>query len=165
MTNHTPEPCPWCGCKEIKISFSEICCPIKYSARARCTECDAEEPIGSGVFYSKEDAEREAWESWNYRPMGNLAAVTAQRDDLKAEADYVLRECKEPEALNDQTLNLCNVPTGIRDLRADFEDAKAQRDELLATMRILACLGNGDAYGNSDGNIIAQEAIAKCEVK
>lgn len=41
----------------------------------------------------------------------------------------------------------------------------AQRDELLATMRKLACLGNGDQYGNSEGNTIAQEAIAKCEVQ
>jgi len=35
--------------------------------------------------------------------------------------------------------------------------------ELLKTMRQLACLGNGDKYGNSDGNIIAQAAIAKAE--
>lgn len=41
----------------------------------------------------------------------------------------------------------------------------AQRDELLAAMRKLACLGNGDQYGNSEGNIIAQEAIAKWEVQ
>ena len=31
--------------------------------------------------------------------------------------------------------------------------------DLLATMRHLACLGNGDQYGNSDGNIIAQVAL------
>lgn len=41
----------------------------------------------------------------------------------------------------------------------------AQRDELLATMHKIACLGNGDKFGNSDGNLIAQDAIAKCEVK
>ena len=41
----------------------------------------------------------------------------------------------------------------------------AQRDEMLEAMRKLACLGNGDTYGNSDGNLIAQDASAKCEVK
>lgn len=34
-------------------------------------------------------------------------------------------------------------------------------EELLKTMRRLACLGNGDNYGNSDGNIIAQVALNK----
>lgn len=33
--------------------------------------------------------------------------------------------------------------------------------DLLKTMRQLACLGNGDNYGNSDGNIIAQVALNK----
>ena len=34
-------------------------------------------------------------------------------------------------------------------------------EDLLKTMRQLACLGNGDQYGNSDGNIIAQVALNK----
>jgi hypothetical protein len=34
-------------------------------------------------------------------------------------------------------------------------------EELLKTMRQLACLGMGDRYGNSDGNIIAQVALNK----
>ena len=33
--------------------------------------------------------------------------------------------------------------------------------ELLKTMRQLACLGMGDRYGNSDGNIVAQVALNK----
>ena len=32
---------------------------------------------------------------------------------------------------------------------------------LLKAMRQLACLGNADNYGNSDGNIIAQVALNK----
>ena len=43
--------------------------------------------------------------------------------------------------------------------RAD--DAEKQRDELLAVLDKLARLGNGDAYGNSIGNCIAQDAIAR----
>lgn len=46
-----------------------------------------------------------------------------------------------------------------------LEAVTAQRDYLLATMRKLACLGNGDKYGNSIGNEIAQKAIAKCEAQ
>jgi len=34
-------------------------------------------------------------------------------------------------------------------------------EELLKTMRQLACLGNGDNYGNSAGNTIAQVALIK----
>ncbi len=34
-------------------------------------------------------------------------------------------------------------------------------EDLLKTMRQLACLGNGDNYGNSAGNTIAQVALIK----
>jgi hypothetical protein len=47
-----------------------------------------------------------------------------------------------------------NAPHELRRLRKVNE-------ELLKTMRQLACLGNGDQYGNSDGNIIAQVALNK----
>ena len=60
-------PCPWCGCAEVRVSVSEICCPIQYSARAFCSDCYAEEPGGSGVHDSKEDAEKEALQAWNDR--------------------------------------------------------------------------------------------------
>ena len=33
------------------------------------------------------------------------------------------------------------------------------RDALKAALEKLACLGNGDSYGNSIGNCIAQEAL------
>jgi hypothetical protein len=60
-------PCPWCGCTEVRVSVSEICCPIQYSARATCSDCYAEEPNGSGVHDSKEGAEKEALQAWNDR--------------------------------------------------------------------------------------------------
>jgi hypothetical protein len=37
--------------------------------------------------------------------------------------------------------------------------------ELLAALEKLARLGNGETYGNSDGNMIARAAIAKGEAK
>jgi len=60
-------PCPWCGCTEVKLNVSEICCPIQYSARAYCSDCYAEEPGGSGVHDSRQDAEKEALQAWNDR--------------------------------------------------------------------------------------------------
>ena len=42
-------------------------------------------------------------------------------------------------------------------------DYKEQRDFLLTEMEKLACLGNGDKYGNSEGNCIAIAAIKKCK--
>lgn len=59
--------CPWCGCSEVETKASEICCPIQYSAKAACVDCGAEEPNGSGVYDSKEDAEKEALRMWSDR--------------------------------------------------------------------------------------------------
>jgi hypothetical protein len=60
---------------------------------------------------------------------------------------------KQPEALRIAE-SIENAPHELRRLRKVNE-------ELLKTMRQLACLGNGDQYGNSDGNIIAQVALNK----
>ena len=38
-------------------------------------------------------------------------------------------------------------------------DSKTIR-ELAAVLERLACLGNGESHGNSDGNVIAQQALA-----
>ena len=60
---------------------------------------------------------------------------------------------KQPDALRLADA-IENAPHELRRLREVNED-------LLKTMRQLACLGNGDRYGNSDGNIIAQVALNK----
>lgn len=41
----------------------------------------------------------------------------------------------------------------------------ARAERYRAALLKLACLGNGDCYGNSHGNVIAQEALAEGEVK
>ena len=72
---------------------------------------------------------------------------------------------KQPEALRlaewlenkippNDTTTFANIATELRRLHE-------VNQELLKTMRQLACLGNGDNYGNSDGNIIAQVALNK----
>ena len=52
----------------------------------------------------------------------------------------------------------------------DIEQAAAElrrlhevNQELLETLEKLARLGNGERYGNSEGNVIARTAIAKAE--
>jgi len=73
---------------------------------------------------------------------------------------------KQPEALR-LAKSLDFYSTGDKHQR-DVEQAAAElrrlhqvNAELLAALDKLARLGNGDRYGNSIGNTIAQEAIAK----
>jgi hypothetical protein len=55
-----------------------------------------------------------------------------------------------------------NLPNNyIRDAAAELRRLHEVNAELLAALDKLARLGNGDRYGNSIGNTIAQEAIAK----
>lgn len=49
----------------------------------------------------------------------------------------------------------------VADLQQENAALREVNEGLLLTMRQLACLGNGDQYGNSDGNIIAQVALNK----
>jgi hypothetical protein len=46
---------------------------------------------------------------------------------------------------------------------AEIERLQSVNAGLLEALKKLACLGNGDKYGNSDGNCIAIEAIKKAE--
>ena len=61
---------------------------------------------------------------------------------------------------------------GYRDLAQQVAKAQNERDEARAeverlrkVLHRLACLGNGDQYGNSFGNDIAREALAATEAK
>ena len=47
----------------------------------------------------------------------------------------------------------------------ELSAAQASEDELLEALETLACLGNGDMYGNSQGNAIAQKAITAHKVR
>ena len=44
-------------------------------------------------------------------------------------------------------------------------DSKAREGRYRDALEKLACLGNGDYYGNSDGNIIAQKALTQGETE
>ncbi len=45
----------------------------------------------------------------------------------------------------------------------EVERLKKEKKELVEALERLARLGNGDRYGNSDGNVIAQEALSRSE--
>ena len=51
-------------------------------------------------------------------------------------------------------------PCGIDKLRAENAALVEQNAKMREVLLRLACLGNGDQYGNSIGNCIAQEALA-----
>jgi hypothetical protein len=50
-------------------------------------------------------------------------------------------------------------------LRARLAEVEAQLDIATSALKVLSCLGNGERPGNSIGNTIAQEALAKLEEK
>jgi hypothetical protein len=55
------------------------------------------------------------------------------------------------------------VPT--RRAAAELRRLHAVNQELLVALEQLARLGNGETYGNRDGNMLARAAIAKGEAK
>jgi len=64
--------------------------------------------------------------------VSDLTHTLAKRDTLIA---FTIKECSEPEALDDLTTNcIGQLATSIRDLRADFEEKLAAKDEELAYM-------------------------------
>jgi hypothetical protein len=58
---------------------------------------------------------------------------------------------------------LYSLGCAMQRLEGKFDDAihkeGGERDALVEALEKLARLGNGDIYGNSDGNIIAQKAL------
>ncbi len=55
--------------------------------------------------------------------------------------------------------------SGMCQAAAELRRLHEVNQELLAALEKLARLGNGEHYGNSDGNMIARAAIAKGEAK
>lgn len=51
----------------------------------------------------------------------------------------------------------------VKEIQSRDDEIRAQYKDAVEALEKLARLGNGDRYGNSDGNIIAQEALAKLE--
>jgi len=80
-----------------------------------------------------------------YGASREASGKSALWDPIMSEAADALEQAKETEAINDSEARLANK----------------RIEELEAALETLARLGNGNKYGNSDGNIIAQKALAK----
>ena len=98
--------------------------------------------------------------------MGLCCGRVAWLDAGLGVCDWAGVMTKQPEALRladaidprlQETLSFSDFTDASDELRRLHE----VNEDLLKTMRQLACLGNGDQYGNSDGNIIAQVALNK----
>ena len=70
-----------------------------------------------------------------------------------AEIESLRAQVAELKAEYNQLSAFCN------DVERDKEAIEAERDEYKTALQKLACLGNGDSYGNSIGNCIAQDAL------
>ena len=53
----------------------------------------------------------------------------------------------------------------VAEAQNERDEARAEIEKLRSALHRLACLGNGDRYGNSIGNDIAREALAATEAK
>ena len=85
-----------------------------------------------------------------YRMAIDTGLVCAHLGVTNPEDDYETARKK----LNDL---ICWSVQVDRDLGQPSDDAK---DALVEALEVLAKLGNGEHYGNSDGNVIAQRALA-----
>ena len=71
----------------------------------------------------------------------------------------------QPEALRLADELQRSFPKSGKEAAAELRRLHESNQELLAALEKLARLGNGETYGNSDGNMIARAAIAKGEAK
>lgn len=105
-----------------------------------------------------------------------LRLSLAQKDEALKEAKIALRQAEFVfNDMRQQKSTICpDYPTGIAyinvvnalqsinsSLSTPTPDTAIlkQFEGMRAALEKLACLGNGDKYGNSDGNIIAQDAL------
>ena len=97
----------------------------------------------------------EQWEHDEQRAMENeiislreqVEKLTKERDDLRS------RRCEVCGYLEHEREH-----TGC--LREQLAALAEQNEKMRKVLLRLACLGNGDQYGNSIGNCIAQEALS-----
>lgn len=68
-------------------------------------------------------------------------------------------ELLSPSELSDAILALCDVNDEDATIKEQAAALLRKMHNLSASLEELACLGNGDHYGNSDGNVIARRAL------
>jgi hypothetical protein len=84
--------------------------------------------------------------------------------DLRQQCDAQLAELEAISAALGTSEGHSSV-THILDLRQQLADSQKQVNTARDYLERLACLGNGDQHGNSNGNCLAIEALAAMEPK
>lgn len=106
-----------------------------------------------GEPFENEDTQL-AWEIWQ----ASRAVMSKPQRITEQDAQSIITQCRQNRFRPDGEW----LPDLLAKLNEHREpDYKAQNEIYLTALKELACLGNGDKYGNSDGNCIAQRAIAK----
>jgi hypothetical protein len=88
-------------------------------------------------------------------PVGDIAAVLADYTERVRTDEWGREESDWYEA----------IYIGMEEQRKIDEEELATAHDMRMALEKLARLGNEPHFGNSDGNIIAQEALAKAEGK
>ena len=87
-----------------------------------------------------------------------------QVDEINTLREQVEKLTKERDDLRSRRCEVCGYLEHEREhtgcLREQLAALAEQNEKLRKVLLRLACLGNGDQYGNSIGNYIAQEALS-----
>lgn len=86
----------------------------------------------------------------------NLPWLVVCRPDHDLQTDFY-------GILVDKQMITIGMGAWAKDIAERTVQAVNAHDGLVEALQKLACLGNGDRYGNSDGNCIAQAALAKAQ--
>ena len=87
-----------------------------------------------------------------------------QVDEINTLREQVEKLTKERDDLRSRRCEVCGYLEHEREhtgcLREQLAALAEQNEKMRKVLLRLACLGNGDQYGNSIGNCIAQEALS-----
>ena len=104
----------------------------------------------------------EQWEHDEQRAMENeIISLREQVEKLTEAYDQCGRTVQDYGRTIDQTESrLREVATHCANVEQQLAALAEQNEKMRKVLLRLACLGNGDQYGNSIGNCIAQEALS-----
>jgi len=149
-------PCPFCGGEKIgKITVNPSLEPRHRRFKVYCIECQ--------VRTQDHRTRKEAKEAWNQRsqqsaPAGYLMVPVEPTPEMVAAAHNKLKA--EGLTVSDWFTTTAYRAAVAAAPKAEPQPSDDARDALVEALEVLAKLGNGEHYGNSDGNVIAQRALA-----
>ena len=105
------------------------------------------------------DSDALRWQAW--QAAWNRRASPASAPELREQVEKLT---KERDDLRSRRCEVCGYLEHEREhtgcLREQLAALAEQNEKMREALQKLACLGNGEQYGNSIGNCIAQEALS-----